>query len=312
MANDHYVPRFYLKNFQIENQPGMIYSYMRGMKPRALSIKKVASEEEYYTLKSDGVLVDRNFPDEFLTLLESNTAPVLKKLLTAQDFDLYLSEHFLLAWFIAYLANRTPFARKRLINADKALWKKRIRRVARDKETFHSLIRRDPQFSDKAPDELEGHRLALLHKFDENLILGHSGPVDDHFLEVAFKLSEELWPILLMKKWMILECPTSQVFVTSDNPVILLPPPGYFEGMRVGFDNAPILFPLSPKRALLISNLKGRGVVRVWGTKMDEMVSQTITYGHKSVFSNINSQDFQEIFDSIPEGEITKAYFGQK
>lgn len=312
MANDHYVPRFYLKNFQIDEKPGMIYSYLRGKKPRPMSIKKVASEEEYYKLKSDGVLVDRTFPDEFLTMLENIAAPVIKKLLTAHDFDLRLSEHFTLAWFIAYLANRTPFARQRLINADKAKWKKRIKKVAADKEAFLSLIRRDPNFSNKASDELESHRQDLLHKFDEYLILGHSGPVDDHFLEVAFKLSEELWPILMMKKWIILECPTSQVFVTSDNPVVLLPPPGYFEGMSVGFDNAPILFPLSPKRALLISKLKGTGVVRIWGNKMEDMVAQTITYGHKLVFSNIYSEDFQQIFDSILEGETTKAYIGQK
>ncbi|HEU4595961.1 MAG TPA: DUF4238 domain-containing protein, partial [Pyrinomonadaceae bacterium] len=219
--------------------------------------------------------------------------------------------HLTLAWFIAFLANRTPWARQRLINLDKAVWVKRIKAVCRDVPLFEIVMKeKEP---DKSPEELEKSRQALLNDFDKNVILTHTGDcVDDSFLERAFHLSETLSSVLLMKNWMLLECPTSQVFVTSDNPVILLPPPGYFDGMNVSFMNAPVLFPISPKRALLLSHLKGIGVVRVWGRQMKEMVDQTITYGHKAVFSNIASEEFQEIFDSVPEGDTTKAYSEQR
>src|SRR2546423_656242 len=242
MANEHYVPRFYLKSFQITGKPGMIYSYMRGKKPLPLSIRKVASEEDYYTLKSAEVNVDRNFPNDFLTVLENATAPVIKKLLTGSLEDLYLSEFMTLAWFIAFLANRTPWARERLINWDKTMWAKRIKKAAANEELFQEIVSNSPNLSDMTPEQIETSRQVILNKFDESLILSHAGPVDDHFLEKAFHLSETLSSVLLMKNWTLLECPTSQVFVTSDNPVILLPPPDYFPGMTVSFMNAPVLF----------------------------------------------------------------------
>jgi hypothetical protein len=305
MANDHYVPRFHLRNFQIEERPGWIYSYKKGMKPKAMAIRSVASKDEYYTLKRKDVDVDRNFPDQFFQLLETQAAPVIKRLLTAADINLTNGERVGLAWFMAALAQRTPWARERLINLDKVLEIRRIKRICENKELFEEIARKkEPEIS---PEELEQMRQSILD-FENHLTLRHAGDVGDHFLAQAIVLSESLVPVFLMKQWMLMECPTEQVFVTSDNPVILLPPANYRHGMPAGYLNWPIFFPLSPKRALKLSHLKGRGVVKVWGQDMDQMVGQTIVYGHKAVFSNVISEEFQEIFDSVPEGETTKAY----
>ncbi len=49
MTNNHYVPQFYLRNFEIINPPppipkNHVYSYKRGFSPKPFPIGSVASE----------------------------------------------------------------------------------------------------------------------------------------------------------------------------------------------------------------------------------------------------------------------------
>jgi len=54
MANDHYVPRFYLNNFSVGGRPGHVFAYKRGIPApyKTRSIKTLASENDFYRLKS--------------------------------------------------------------------------------------------------------------------------------------------------------------------------------------------------------------------------------------------------------------------
>ena len=52
MANDHYVPRFYLKNFAVAGKPGRVWCYQCNRRPSLRGVKSVASEEDYYSLKT--------------------------------------------------------------------------------------------------------------------------------------------------------------------------------------------------------------------------------------------------------------------
>ena len=63
MARDHYVPQFYLRNFQIPRKPRLVYLYRRGKPAGEISIRKVAHEEDYYDLKRDDPEVDKDAID---------------------------------------------------------------------------------------------------------------------------------------------------------------------------------------------------------------------------------------------------------
>jgi hypothetical protein len=52
MAKDHYIPQFYLRNFEIPGRTGWVYSYRRGMKPLPKAIRSIACEEDYYDFKT--------------------------------------------------------------------------------------------------------------------------------------------------------------------------------------------------------------------------------------------------------------------
>lgn len=76
MAKDHYIPQFYLRNFEIPGRTGWVYSYRRGMKPLPKAIRSIACEEDYYDFKTvaESMPVD-NF-DRLLRLTEDQRRPL--------------------------------------------------------------------------------------------------------------------------------------------------------------------------------------------------------------------------------------------
>lgn len=104
MANDHYVPQFYLKNFAASGKATRIYLYRRRVPPRLERIKRVASDEDYYTMKADIQGVDQKRIDKFFQQMENLAAPVVKKLLSASKMDLSSDDREMLSTFIAFLS----------------------------------------------------------------------------------------------------------------------------------------------------------------------------------------------------------------
>jgi hypothetical protein len=76
--------------------------------------------------------------------------------------------------------------------------------------------------------------------------------------------------------------------------------------MHFGYGDGNLLVPLSPQRAIMFTDKPwGRQkIVYIFENKMAEFQFYTITQCQKSVFSHINSQEFQGILDSTEEGKI--------
>ena len=136
MANDHYIPRFYLKNFEIPERRGHVFIYRRGRKPEVRGVKRVGSANDFYKLKAKEVNIGRNAPDEFLTRMESDAAPIINRVLTAPKLELSNEEFGVLAFFFGYLAVRTPVMRERALNAKQATRLSILKTVAEDKEGY--------------------------------------------------------------------------------------------------------------------------------------------------------------------------------
>ena len=92
MANDHYVPQFYLRNFSPPTTPGRIYSYRRNLRPALVGIRSVASEENYYTMKSNLVGVQKDQVDRLFRDIESGAAPIIDYFLTSPNTRLQPNE----------------------------------------------------------------------------------------------------------------------------------------------------------------------------------------------------------------------------
>jgi len=100
----------------------------------------------------------------------------------------------------------------------------------------------------------------------------------------------------------LIELRSSTVFVTSDNPVVRLTPPNYRPGTRVGFDNAPVLLPISPRRALLLDNQRhSEEIISVGRDKAAEFNWHAVNHAYTSVFANLVLKDIQKAFDETEE-----------
>ncbi len=278
--------------------------YRRDRKPQVRAVKSVGSARDFYTLKAEEVNIGRNAPDEFLTRMESDAAPIISRVLTAPKLKLSNEELGVLAFFFGYLAVRTPVTRERAINAKKATWLSILKTVAEDKEGYirfaleHDLA--------KSEEEAESYRQETLDA-EKNLVVSLVGDVEDFSLQEAFRSGEMITQGFLRKHWILVEAPLKTFFVTSDNPVVVLAPVNLRPGMIINYFNASIFIPVSPARAFLLSNNVATDGIWVPSlAEMSNLVRQIVLFGYQNIFADRLSNRIQELFESVPFGEISK------
>ncbi len=308
MANDHYVPQFYLKNFSPSGKKGRIYLYRRKLPPKLAGIKSVASDEDYYTMKADIQGVDKKQVDKFFQQMENASKPIVTKLLTASKMELSSDDREMLSMFVAFLANRTPLTQERLRKMHAAIATGFASHGA-DKEEF---IRRAKENGFAGTDEeLEQWRQSFIEA-DKHIHLEYQpGETDDFFLETALQLGQDSVPVIQNKQWHILESTSSGVFVTSDNPVILPRIETQSLLSAIGFGRGSVLLAVSPTRCLLMNDSRfDSKVLNVKHEKVIEINEYIIAGAHNAVFANMESPDIEKIFNRTVPGENTNVRDG--
>jgi hypothetical protein len=286
MANDHYVPQFYLKNFSPWREPKQIYVYRRGVLPQILAIRSVASEEDYY---ADDV-------DKSLTKQETESAQIIKKLLTGKPSKLSVDERRRLCSFVGTLANRTPSSQRRL-HKGHSMVAGSFEEYCTDKEMFFHYEK--AKGYGRTDEELEQLRLSCIEGAKESYIDHQPAKADDRLMGVALELAENTATTLGDREWHILESTTSRVFVTSDNPVILTRAENKSLQLVIGLSDGSVLLPLSPARCLLMDDKKGREVISINREKVDQINYHTIGNANVAVFANILSKYIAEAVDRV-------------
>ena len=89
---------------------------------------------------------------------------------------------------------------------------------------------------------------------EKNFVTSLVGDVEDFSLQEAFCSGEMITQSFLRKHWILVEAPLKTFFMTSDNPVVVLAPVNLQPGMVINYFNAPVLIPVNPSRAFLLSN----------------------------------------------------------
>lgn len=130
MAKAHFVPQFYLRNFQIPTDLGLIYLYRRNVNVRKITIRKVAQTEDYYDLKRDDPTTTKDDVDKLMGMSERNAAPTIQRLLTAPSLILSGEEQAYLSWFLGLLGSRTPFIRETIASIEIAIHNRDIKKDA--------------------------------------------------------------------------------------------------------------------------------------------------------------------------------------
>jgi len=304
MARDHFIPQFYLRNFEIPAKPGHVYLYRRGVHPKPKSIRQVAQDEDYYDIKLDDPEVDKEGVDKLLQMSERTAAPVIGKLLTGSLTDLSDADFFHLTWFIGLLGSRVPAVRETIASIQVGIQNRDFKNMLRDETEFAKLVQQHPEMTSE---ELEKSRTAFLNG-DLKLDFKRGGQTEDFLMSAQLQFTEILVDILQRRHWSLIETISSLSFLTSDNPLINMPSPGHPQGETWGVANGDTLLPISPKRALLFVSRRLRDrVIEIHRDKMPELQFYIITNCKSEVYSHVLSKDFQRVLDSTEEGKAQTA-----
>jgi len=305
MANDHYVPQFYLRSFEIAKKKKWIWVYGRNVRPGDIAIKSVACEDDFYTLKSEIPGIDRGMVDKILKVMENGAAPLLKYLSTAKECDLQGDDKLVVSIFIALLANRNPYFLEKIKNLHSEVNKQVTKILAANKELWDSRMN---EVGENLEDAEETRQFVLSEAFDNEInVVPANTDAEDYMLLQAIDLADRIAPIIYDKHWLLVESATSRVFVTSDNPVMLVPPEGLHPSLGVGWVNAHAFLPISPTRGLFMSAMKPKhSIALIKREGVSAFNNEMIFNAHKNVFANLKSGDFETVFNKTQQGHNTR------
>lgn len=300
----HYVPQFYLKNFSISGKTGSIFAYKRGARPFVVSINKIAAKNDLYiyTDKNTGKKSDEI--EKMFSWLESLAAPIIDKINSGTSLlELSNKEHNILSEFIAYLYVRNLGFREKQKNLISAGLKIQMEFLARDDELFNKLAN-DTGCTSK--EEIKKLQKQILN-FDEHFHIGWGNKNNDYFLKQALSLALEISPKLFYKDWHIIDNQTSRIFITSDNPVILMRPPNLPPYYGSGIINSHIVVPISPTKAILLNPVREKPekprIIKASRGLVSNINRHTMFYANKFIYANLESEDIKNNFDKTEEGK---------
>jgi hypothetical protein len=301
MANDHYVPQLYLKEFSIPSKPSHVFRYKRGELTKPRPIRNVASSEDYDLLVHEDATFKKDTIANLIKEVENKVAPLIKRLIKEPTPILSKEEKECLCLFVAYLLNRVPASRNYSINFFKASRIAEAKFTAEEKDIFDERMKN----SGLSPEKLEELRLKTVD-FEKHFTLHMDPDLEGDISLMNSFLGAQFANQILNDKWIsFLNNGTRKEFVTSDNPVILSPDPTVAE--RIPYlAHAVVYLPLSPQKALLFVNHKPqKTVVNVKREWVEDVNSRLIGYARDCLFSRTLDKDIHDEFQGGKRGVDT-------
>lgn len=306
MAKDHYVPQFYLRNFEIKNpphpiQPRSIYSYIRELNPKPCAIKSVASEIDFDTInavESD----EKESLESYNKLLKASEdiAPqIIDRIVNSSTFSLSTRDIEALSWFAALLCIRTPTAHryfeKDILSFYENILKPRIQRdCINNKEEIYRILRAEqPDITDR---EIED--VIELFKNTDSWMLSKNDNNKAYLRLTGNAYLSSLVNDLSSKNWHLLVTQGDDYFVTSDNPIVFCEPRIIRIQQQLLFD-CPIFLPLSPKKALYVHHYKFcENMLIVDKSHVEHFVGKVMERAENRIFSDRSCSELQGRFDT--------------
>ena len=249
MANrkQHVVPRFYLKEFF----PGFIYrkgeqSPRFTQKPSNISVRT-----DYYGKPNDSLI----FPlDNFNSVVESETAPIIKRLMNNEITTISHRDWINLSYFFANMQMRNPSYHKSLRNTFRQFTNQINEMVERIKESYEKAKAEGKEFHiperPKFPDE-KGYSLEEVNKSMEELETknGHIKIAEDLYFHV-----KDIASYIQKMSLHVIEATGGLFFITTDTPLVLY---SLSSGTPVGAGwanrDAMAMIPIHPKKCLVLT-----------------------------------------------------------
>ena len=141
----HINPRFYLRAFQAPDAEGYIWRYdTESGEILKLSIDSASVKRDYYSHVNEDGLRDTEFIENFISNIESEVAPVFKKIIAASDLtdNLTDEERLNFSYFVSLSWLRSPANRRQTAEFLGALVKSTSYAVGSDPKRYLQSYRR--------------------------------------------------------------------------------------------------------------------------------------------------------------------------
>lgn len=243
----HYLPQFYLGGFSCDNK---LWVFDREKKEfRQQTPNNTAVKTNYYSVdvKDGGKRTDI---EAMLSQIESHAKEVIDKL--HQRKDITTDEKQILSIFMAFMMNRVPDFEKSVNKMEKHMVQLMADMMFTDEDRVQSIM---DDLEKKTGEKLyiSAKKLVDFHKRKQyEIIISRN-----ESLRLMLATSMEISKYFGLMNWSIFHAPQKKSFVTTDNPLIILPPADYkpgFYGVGIITKGARKVFPLSKAACLIMFN----------------------------------------------------------
>lgn len=251
----HYLPKSYLYGFSDNSETIWVYDKKLNTL-KELSPEVFGGENHFYTIRDKDGEQDTSIEDMFVEV-DGVYMSILRKIRNQEQLSREDRKEFSL--ILVLFMNRTPSFKKLSEDMLNEIMKKYMNVYAQHKDAFYSKLR---DLGVKEEDLEETRKFTLEGEYD-------IFPSRNYTIEQMVKLSLDIAPMFNMFKWTIGKVPNETSFMTTDNPISLIPSEEHslnpFQGVGLLTEGVTVHFPLD--KDLLL------------GMQFTENPTEEITYG---------------------------------
>ena len=252
----HFLPKFYLKNF-CENEFFWVYDRKKN-EYRKQTPNNTAIQKKYYSFIGCDGKENNEIENKVLSDIETEASPIIDKINNKKIISLY--ERIILTIFITFLHLRGPSFEKEMNDIFEKFIKIYAKLSFPTEENTKKIIKRFAS-NNKQKDISSKELMDFVNKGNYKVKVHR-----EYSLKKMYELAQELPVYFIQMDWQFCYSPKTSLFITSDNPFVLIPPNDYKKGElgRLGMLSCGTkkIVPLTQKVCLVISD-KGEKVEKI-------------------------------------------------
>ncbi|MGA1870914.1 MAG: DUF4238 domain-containing protein [bacterium] len=240
----HYLPQFYLEYFCIN---GCLWLFDKKNKEYRIQTPINTTLKSYYYSLEDEKGQKGAQIESFLSKIEGFAKPIIQKINSGNNITSEEKEK--LSIFIAFMMNRVPEFEKSVNDIENHLIKKFAKFIFSDEKRTQAILDR----YDKSTGTKDDTNVKEVMEFFKSNNFDIEVPRSES-LRLMVELSIELAAYFTQMDWVFYHAPQKASFVTTDNPVIIVPPKNRknFYSRGITTPGARKIFPLSQSACLIM------------------------------------------------------------
>ncbi|HEX9470744.1 MAG TPA: DUF4238 domain-containing protein [Bradyrhizobium sp.] len=246
----HYVPQCYLKAFSVSHKKvPQICVFDRSNRTNfRTGIDNIASERDFNRFEVEGL--DPNAFESDMSSFETSLGEALERIVQSKSLSDENDRAYLLN-FICLLAIRNPRLRENMRGAMEQTARIAMDLVLQSKESYQHHLKSVREAGSVLP-EVDYERMKAF--FESGAYRIEADRVSQ--IQREMQVFEQILPLIFKRGWVLLRAPASSAgFITADHPVCLFwsdpKMRGGFHGPGLGLPGTELLFPISPRLALV-------------------------------------------------------------